>query len=379
MAYISVEEAGKSWGISARRVRVLCQENRIQNAKIIGGKWMIPDYEKKPENKKKTKAEGYPKREKLHLLFNIDYCEKTAKNKLTAEDYEYCEISNVYFSGDIEKAYEMSIKFLEKYNKFEYRAVLYMLMYTIALDSGRANQFMEMANKETRLLKENRDLKYTLSVLSMFYNEKVDVDFLSLPEEISAQIAFEFSRTDLMNKIAAGKEYDLGGYEILCNLIDSRDMPQISVYFHCLLALCSMFIGDKKKGRQHQQIASDIAYRRGWVTPLAEYSYSLDWSYLKDTDEEFYGRIKSLGNTCVENYFKTGLFISILPKESKYSLLSVRIGYLISCGKTNTEIADILEIKLYLVKRVLNEIYTCTSLQSRDDIGRYIRTHCTMI
>lgn len=48
MEYISAREAADKWGISQRRVAVLCSENRIKNATMLGNMWLIPSSAKKP-------------------------------------------------------------------------------------------------------------------------------------------------------------------------------------------------------------------------------------------------------------------------------------------------------------------------------------------
>jgi hypothetical protein len=49
MCYISSQEAAEKWGISKRRVQVLCDQNRIEGAFKIGKRaWAIPNDAKKP-------------------------------------------------------------------------------------------------------------------------------------------------------------------------------------------------------------------------------------------------------------------------------------------------------------------------------------------
>ena len=48
MEYMSAREAADKWGISQRRVAVLCSENRIENAAMLGNMWIIPNTAKKP-------------------------------------------------------------------------------------------------------------------------------------------------------------------------------------------------------------------------------------------------------------------------------------------------------------------------------------------
>ena len=48
MKYLSVPQTAERWGISARRIQILCNEERIPGAVKIGNRWAIPDDEPKP-------------------------------------------------------------------------------------------------------------------------------------------------------------------------------------------------------------------------------------------------------------------------------------------------------------------------------------------
>lgn len=48
MEYMSAREAADKWGISQRRVAVLCSENRIAEATMVGNMWIIPSNAEKP-------------------------------------------------------------------------------------------------------------------------------------------------------------------------------------------------------------------------------------------------------------------------------------------------------------------------------------------
>lgn len=50
MDYISVKEAAKKWGISERRIQILCSENRIDGVMRFGRALMIPKDAEKPKD-----------------------------------------------------------------------------------------------------------------------------------------------------------------------------------------------------------------------------------------------------------------------------------------------------------------------------------------
>lgn len=50
MKYLSTFEAAEKWGISHRRVSVLCNEGRITGAQRVGSRWIIPENAEKPSD-----------------------------------------------------------------------------------------------------------------------------------------------------------------------------------------------------------------------------------------------------------------------------------------------------------------------------------------
>lgn len=58
MDYISIAEAAEKWGITRRRVQVLCNQGRIPGLARLGKVWAIPkDAEKPADARKISKAQ----------------------------------------------------------------------------------------------------------------------------------------------------------------------------------------------------------------------------------------------------------------------------------------------------------------------------------
>ena len=55
MKFMSAREAANKWGISQRRVAILCSENRISDAAMVGNMWIIPITAKKPVDARSTR------------------------------------------------------------------------------------------------------------------------------------------------------------------------------------------------------------------------------------------------------------------------------------------------------------------------------------
>lgn len=71
MNYIKVSEAAAKWNISARRVRILCEQNRIAGVTRKGNLYMIPDDAPKPSDAR-SYAKQNPSTSYVPLLEQID-------------------------------------------------------------------------------------------------------------------------------------------------------------------------------------------------------------------------------------------------------------------------------------------------------------------
>ena len=50
MEYLSISQMAEKWGISHRRVSLLCNQNRIPGAQRAGSRWIIPEDAEKPND-----------------------------------------------------------------------------------------------------------------------------------------------------------------------------------------------------------------------------------------------------------------------------------------------------------------------------------------
>lgn len=46
--YMTVQEAAEKWGISTRRIQLLCSEKRVEGAVKRAGSWFVPTDTEKP-------------------------------------------------------------------------------------------------------------------------------------------------------------------------------------------------------------------------------------------------------------------------------------------------------------------------------------------
>ena len=50
MDYVSITQLSELWGISPRRIQILCKEKRVPGAFRIGNNWVIPKNAEKPKD-----------------------------------------------------------------------------------------------------------------------------------------------------------------------------------------------------------------------------------------------------------------------------------------------------------------------------------------
>lgn len=96
MEYMSANEIANKWGISQRRVAVLCSEGRIEKARIMGNMWLIPANAKKPIDARSLRYKG--KENNLAKPFLKWVGGKTQLLKEIESYYPFLDGYHAYFS-----------------------------------------------------------------------------------------------------------------------------------------------------------------------------------------------------------------------------------------------------------------------------------------
>lgn len=50
MDYISIKQLSEKWGISTRRIQILCRDGRIPGTMRIANTWVVPSDAEKPKD-----------------------------------------------------------------------------------------------------------------------------------------------------------------------------------------------------------------------------------------------------------------------------------------------------------------------------------------
>ena len=52
MKYLSTKDTSEKWGIGQRRIQILCANERIPGASLVGNTWIIPENAEKPKDER---------------------------------------------------------------------------------------------------------------------------------------------------------------------------------------------------------------------------------------------------------------------------------------------------------------------------------------
>lgn len=134
MDYLNINDVAAAWGISTRRLQILCAQGKIEGATRFGRAWMIPKDANKPvDGRTKASRELQAAKQNISLpmprktpflhmtdLYNAPGCAEEAIAALAdnpeAQVLLASEISCA--RGDIEKAYENANALLDQYTGF---------------------------------------------------------------------------------------------------------------------------------------------------------------------------------------------------------------------------------------------------------------------
>ena len=64
MDYLSIKQTSEKWGVSTRRIQLLCSKDRIPGATKIGSYWAIPSDAAKPKDERIRTGKYIKKEEK---------------------------------------------------------------------------------------------------------------------------------------------------------------------------------------------------------------------------------------------------------------------------------------------------------------------------
>ena len=183
MDFITVKEAAEKWGVSTRRVQILCAQDRVKDAYRFGKSWMIPRDAVLP-NAYRTEEEKLPMPRRSPFLDMTDLYGKVGGAEESAEmlinrpeAHALFEAQIAYRRGEIDKVYEKARFFLNSHSGFYAILGGGMLLSQCAMWRGDMELWSEAKRhicEAPSATKEDREiLSLTLAIIdSSLYDNK---------------------------------------------------------------------------------------------------------------------------------------------------------------------------------------------------------------
>lgn len=415
MDYLKIEDVAKKWGLSTRRVQVLCSQGKIEGAFRFGRVWMIPQEADKPVDGR-TKA---GRKEMLDLLnVNLPLPRKTPflymsdlYNTPGTADESILQLSDnheaqvlfaaeiAYSRGEIDKVYESANYLLNKHSGFYAVLSAGMLLALCAIWHGDLNMWrkakMHIAEAPGETDKDRDIMAFSITAVdSMLYNIEIFPEWFKigrfevLPDDaLPAAKVFYAKYLYAVGYALATKQIELPGvYGLsLLTMIPSTIEPMISqamadksliaeIYLRMTCATVYNTIGNDEQAIYHIDRAIALSLNDKLYGLLAEYCralYPLLESRLTRLDPDVWNKVKSLYKIYNTGWSKLSGSVRGKTIITTLSQREREVAKLASFGMQNSEIAEKLHMSLSGVKQAIRIVSEKTGV-SRDEFAAFL-------
>ena len=403
MNLITVKEASKKWGVTERRVQILCSQEKIKGAVRFGRAWMIPEHAVLPSSAKGEIPHMPMPRKSPFLdmtsLYNkpgeADKCAEMLINN--PEAHALFEAQIAYRRGEIDKVYDHARYFLSSHSGFYDILGGGMLLALCAIWRGDVNLWHEAKKHICEAPCENENereiISLSLAIIdSSIYDNKdypewfVSGNFELLPPDAHPACKVFYIKYLYMAAFAiASKQAELEGVTGLALMkmipntieplitqavVDKTVIPEIYLRMSCAVAYHNS--GMREKAIAHIDKAVALAVPDGLYGVLTEYVRHFD-GLLEErvalvSDEanvlikELYSRYSigwaRLSGAVRNKYIATNL----TPREHE-------VAKLCAFGFSAKEIANMLYMSESTIKQTIARVITKTGVNDKSEFS----------
>ncbi len=415
MDYLSIKQTAEKWGISERRVQILCAGGAIPSAKKLGHAWLIPACAQKPSDGRTKQArdeaaDGLPHlplpRKNPFLIFTDLYKTPGTAEEVIASLADYPEAARLMRlqfdnqQGNFEHIYEESQYFLKAHSGFNAVIGAGLLLSMCAIWRGdinlwrKARQHIYEAPCQTE--DERTALSFWLaSVDSSIYSTEEFPEWFKLGRfEAFHADSYSAARTYYVrylylaaHRLAKGEIelQDVSGFGLMRTLpyiiepmisqarIEKTLLPEI--YLRMMGATVYHDLGENARAIEHIDEAIRLSLPDGLLGALLEYRNPLDGlvdERLALADKSALKRLAELHRRRNAGWVKLH---NLLLERNISETLTVRereVAKLAAFGLSNTEIAERLHIELSSVKSYIFSAMNKVGANKRTELGMYI-------
>jgi len=402
MNYITVKEAAEKWGVSPRRVQVLCSQNRIPGYTRFGNRLMIPagaEYPVNGDQQKRNESHSLPRKTPFLCLSDLYHTPGTADQEIPQlEDnilaQKLFKAGIAYARGEADTVYNMANDLLDNHSGFYSVISAGMLLALCAIWKGDLEMWRR-AKIHIISAKANNDMDRDIISFSITAVDSMLYDVNSFPEwfkigcfeplhkdSLPAAKVFYSKYLYACAYAVATKELEVKGVEglALMAMLPFTFEPMISqamadnsimaeIYLRMTCATVYHFLGNRDQAIRHIDRAISLALPDKLYGILAQYGrtiYHLLQQRVSAINPDIWEEIHSL--YLIYNAGWSHLSSNVRSKTilTTLTLKEREVARLAAFGMQYAEIAERLNISLSSVKQTIKIVSEKSGMDRKD-------------
>jgi len=390
--YISSQEAADKWGVSRRRISVLCSEERIPGAILVAGKWLIPTGSEKPGDPRSRKKEAPDKSlsDRLTEIIELAAIPLPHDDPDSVLDYIpdkdlklYAEMYFAYLRGDFEQAKQCFHKISDNEAVKLFSCGLGL---AAAISTGEYPLFQEIESYCKDMISADMgenitavaEMAIATAYTCMFIPDMIpdwlkSGDFRSIPAQLRPETITCRTRYLLFIK-KYESVLDIARTALLFDAPE-RGTTNTGIYLRIHCAMACFSLGRADEAKSYLLSVMEDCLRHGFITPFMELLPTLGGmveELLERDYPEYSEPVISQSKYIIHNWIS---FHNRFTKENASLILTQREWQMALMATQNVpykKIAEQFHISLGTLNNNMQTIYQKLYISNKKELSHYV-------
>ncbi|MDO4546618.1 MAG: LuxR C-terminal-related transcriptional regulator [Clostridia bacterium] len=396
MEYISAREASERWHVHIRVVQDYCKSGRISGARKYGVSWLIPADSKKPSDPRK--AAKCPESKNRHLLprrcpilaITDIYSKPGTADEVAASISNYPQARTLFLSviayarGQADLSAELSADLLSRTECFDTKLGCLINIANAELYRGDFNVWESARNEivgidcetaQEQAVKELMQVGVDVSIYDRRSTPKWFETgcFDPLPTDCYPCARHYYFKRHFIDSARVDLAYRM---ELLCSQTRAEGVVIAQIYLGLDAANVWFMYGEKERAAFHISRVLDLALPDRLYAPLAEHrrdTSPLMDELLRQRDADAYRRVLEIYERLIPAW--TRIYQNRMKRvfAQELTLREFEALKYAALGRTNGEIAALMNVSTNTVRSYISSILSKTGLSNRNEFAGYIK------
>lgn len=411
MGYWTVKEAAEEWGVSVRMVNYYLNNGRIPEAIRKTGGWLIPEHTPQPVDRRKavnkgtnvmdaqaqetteevlsaqeTAQETTERTVKTYMPLLAHPCPNgfaALEEQLTdAEERTMAKCMWHYFRDEHQQARALAESCLNSAS-LEIRLTALVLHAMTVIQGGdvEIGQLdIERIHQEAAQAVDPSAKLYcqvTEMLMSVFFHsEEIDLAPAQATISLLPQGLQYFAMYAMAHALYIQREYDRAmGVAEAALAMAGNQYPVVSIYLRIVLCMICVSLKQDERANQLFEIAWQSSQQEGYMHPFVEHHGLLQGMVerlLRKTSPAEYERFTSSVYDFSRGWMKIHNPVSNTRVTDALTPYEFSIAMLAAKGRSNKEIAQVMDVSVNTVKANLENIFLKLNITSRSQIAAHV-------